>query len=185
MRTDTACIGRAGDALGVAAVVAYRAEPRSGLMKSTSVKSRSLSVTTTQSVGLRRRRDDHVERVAGTTRRRAFSHEPRPHEARLPVKGEDTTGEYRRRTIRACEPHLELVTLPARLPLQHAAADLGDSERGDEEVVISLGRHPGEQRRRRRGLGDVADYVGVDFGNHNFATGHRVGVELRSTMIYL
>ena len=124
-------------------------------------------------VGLRCRFDDRLERAAGTAARRAYSHESRLHEARLLVDGKDTTGAQRRLTLWACEPGLDPAAFAARSPLRHAAVDIDDGERGDEEILIGLVGHPRQQRRRWRSPGDVADDVGIDRDHYEFARSPR------------
>ena len=135
---------------------------RSGLMTSTSAKSFSLSVTTTQSLASASGGDNGVQRATGTTFRSPLCHESCPDNARLLVEREHTAREQSGWSLWTREPSFKLIALATGRRLQHATPDLADGERRNEEVFVVLLSHPRQQRLGWFRFGDVADDVGVE-----------------------
>ena len=68
------------------------------------------------------------------------------------VEGEHAAGEQRLRALRTGEPGLELIAALSGRLFENPSADFGDGQRGDEQVLVDLLAHPGEQGLRG-GLG--------------------------------
>src|SRR5262249_22608178 len=91
-----------------------------------------------------------------------FRHQPRPAEASLVVERQDTACEQGLRSFRAREPGIESIGLLGARFLQNASADFGEGERGDEQMLNALSRHPGEERFGWLRFDDVVDDVGIE-----------------------
>src|SRR5712671_704585 len=112
-------------------------------------------------IGLCNRCDNCVESAPGSSFGSSLGHQAGPNQARPLVKWQYTTCEKYRRAFRAGKPGIKLVALPAGWFFQNTAPDFGDGERGNEQILVDLFSHPGQQRFRRRQLCDVADDVGI------------------------
>ena len=107
-------------------------------------------------------RDHHIERAAWLTMGRALSHESRPDQPSRLVERKHTPGEEGLRPLRTRKPALQFAALLARGFFQHASIYLRHGKGRDEQVLVRLTLHPGDQSFRRRWLRDVADDVRIE-----------------------
>lgn len=106
--------------------------------------------------------NDHIKGAPGPPFCRSFSHQSGPDQARLFVERQYSTGEQCLRTFGAGKPTLQLSAFLSGGLLQDAAADLGDGQGRDKQVLVGLPTHPSNQRFRWRRFGGIADDVRVE-----------------------
>ena len=106
--------------------------------------------------------NDHIERAPGSPSRSTFRHQPRPDQAGLFIEREYPAREQRRWAFRAGKPTLQFPPFLSSRLLQDSTADLCKGQAGDEQILVGLPAHPGNQRFRWRRFSGIADDVGVE-----------------------
>jgi len=106
--------------------------------------------------------DDHIKSATWPTGHLAPHHQARPNQTRPVIERQNATSKQRLWSLWPGEPRIERGTFPAMRLLPNAAADFCQGERGDEQILVTLRRHPDEQRLRRLWFDSVADNVGVE-----------------------
>src|SRR5690348_15668720 len=97
-----------------------------------------------------------------TTRGLAICHEASPDQTGLVVERQDAPRKKSLRPLRPREPGIERIALPAARLFENPATNFRDRQRGDEQILVTLCRHPGQQRIRWLRLDDIADDVGIE-----------------------